>query len=275
MAKELIFKLKDKEFSAAPVKLERKKLYGWTETVATDSNGATCVPAYLSMEDVLIIPSGGLKQAYVNKDGKWLDKSELTAYDETGENILPILPSAFDSPIELSIKATIDEFLDNDWESVDRIRMNPLLRFDEEKGWIIEGRTPGVSAINIVVMQERPDKKPNKTDVRVSQLSDLTPFEELEKEKNDLLESTLLERRVFKKVSGSKTMIHKFLLWKTNKEQSGCFPAFVAYHTDFSNGRKDMLKRDMLYTNEENHARELLDAEITSHIKKGWEEVLV
>ena len=156
----------------------------------------------------------------------------------------------------------------------DRVRMNPLLRFDEEKGWLIEGRTPGVSAINIVVLQERPDKKPNKTDVRVSQLSDLTPFEELEKEEDDLPESKLLERRVFKKVSGSKTMIHKFLLWKTNKEQSGRFPAFVVYHTDFSNGRKDMIKRDMLYTNEEKHARELLEAEITSNIKKGWEEVM-
>lgn len=126
MAKELIFKLGDKEYAASPVKLERKKIYGWTETVATDRNGATCVPAYLSMEDVLIIPSGGLKQASVNKDGKWLDKSELTAYDESGENILPILPSAFDSAIHLNLKASIDEFLDNDWESVYQIMNDEL-----------------------------------------------------------------------------------------------------------------------------------------------------
>lgn len=118
MAKELIFKLGDKEYAASPVKLERKKIYGWTETVASDRNGETCVPAYLSMEDILIIPSGGLKQASVDNNGKWLNKSELTAYDETGENILPILPSAFDAPIDLNLKATIEEFLDNDWESV-------------------------------------------------------------------------------------------------------------------------------------------------------------
>ena len=155
----------------------------------------------------------------------------------------------------------------------DKIRMNPLLRFDEEKGWLIEGQTPGVSAINVVVVQQRPDKKPNKVDVRVSQLSDITPFEELEGGNVTLENSTLLERRVFKKVSGAKTMIHKFLLWKTNKEQSGRFPAYIIYHTDFSNGRKDMLKRDMLYTNDEAQARELFEAEITSNIKKGWEEV--
>lgn len=155
----------------------------------------------------------------------------------------------------------------------DRVRMNPLLRFDEEKGWLMEGMVPGVSAINIVVVQERPDKKPNSVDVRVSQLSDLTPFEELDKGLQELPESTLLVRRVYKKVSGAKTMLHKFLLWKTNKEQSGRFPAYVVYHTDFSNGRKDMIKRDMLYTNTEEHARELLEAEIAANIKKGWEEV--
>ncbi|MCH5346659.1 MAG: hypothetical protein J1E63_06085 [Muribaculaceae bacterium] len=118
MAKELIFKFAGKDFSAAPVKIERKKIYGWTDTVATDRNGDVCVSAYLSPDDVLIIPSGGLKQGSVSEDGRWLEKGELTAYDEAGENVLPILPSAFDAPIELTVKATIDEFLDNDWESV-------------------------------------------------------------------------------------------------------------------------------------------------------------
>lgn len=121
MAKELTFKLADKEYSAAPVKLERKKIYGWTDTVATDRNGDICQSAYLSTDEVLIIPSGGLKQATVSEDGKWLDKNELTAYSENGEDILPILPSAFDAPIVLSDKATLDEFLDNDWESIYQI----------------------------------------------------------------------------------------------------------------------------------------------------------
>lgn len=155
----------------------------------------------------------------------------------------------------------------------DRIKMNPLLKYDEEKGWLMEGMTPGVSAINIVVVQERADKKPNKTDVRVSQLSDLTPFEEPEGDKLKLEHSTLLDRKVYKKASGAKTMLHKFLLWKTNKEQSGRFPAFVIYHTDFSNGRKDMIKRDMLFTNDEQQAKDLFETEIAANIKKGWEEV--
>jgi len=85
--------------------------------------------------------------------------------------------------------------------------------------------------------------------------------------------STLLERKVYKKVSGEKVMLHKFLLWKTNKEQSGRYPAYVVYHTDYSSGRKDLLKRDMLYTSDEQQAREMLAAEIADNVKKGWEEV--
>ena len=118
MAKELIFKLGGKEFAGAPVKLERKKIYGWTDVVATDRDGDECVKAYLSPEDVLIIPSGGLKQATVDAEGRWVEKGELTAYSEDGTEVLPILPSAFDAPIELNVKASEDEFLDNDWESI-------------------------------------------------------------------------------------------------------------------------------------------------------------
>lgn len=118
MAKELIFKLSGAEYNAAPVKVERKKIYGWTDTVATDKNGDVCGSAYLSPDDALIIPSGGLKQAVVNEEGRWIEKSELIAYDEEGSKVLPTLPSSFDAPIELKEKATAEEFLDNDWESV-------------------------------------------------------------------------------------------------------------------------------------------------------------
>lgn len=118
MARELTFKLSGTDFAAAPVKLERKKLYGWATLVATDREGGVCESAYLSPDDSLIIPSGGLKQATVDSDGHWIDKSGLIAYSEDGEQVLPVLPSSFDAPIELTQKATAQEFLDNDWESV-------------------------------------------------------------------------------------------------------------------------------------------------------------
>ena len=155
----------------------------------------------------------------------------------------------------------------------DKIRMNPLLQYDDKAGWLMEGTTPGVSALGITVERERTDKQPNETDVRISQLTDICPFEEPEGGSAKLEKSELLERHVYKKVSGAKVMLHKFLLWKTNKEQSGRYPAYIIYHTDFSSGRKEMIKRDMLYSNDEKQIRELLAAEIADNVKKGWEEV--
>ena len=95
MAKELIFKLAGTEYGAAPVKLERKKIYGWTDVVATDRNGDVCNSAYLSPDDALIIPSGGLKQAVVDDGGRWVEKSALVAYSEDGSEVLPVRPSSF------------------------------------------------------------------------------------------------------------------------------------------------------------------------------------
>ena len=118
MAKELIFSLAGTDYGAAPVKLERKKVYGWTNTVATDRSGNVCGSAYLSPDDALIIPSGGLKQAVIDDEGRWVEKSELTAYDEDEQTVLTVFPSSFDAPIELKKKATMEEFLDNDWEAV-------------------------------------------------------------------------------------------------------------------------------------------------------------
>ena len=155
----------------------------------------------------------------------------------------------------------------------DKIKMNPLLKYDEDQGWLMESTTPGVSVLGITLERERTDKQPNETDVRISQLTDICPFEEVEKSQTSNLKSQLLERHVYKKVSGEKVMLHKFLLWKTNKEQSGRYPAYIIYHTDYSSSRKEMIKRDMLYSNDEQQIRDLLAAEIADNVKKGWEEV--
>jgi len=154
----------------------------------------------------------------------------------------------------------------------DRVKRNPVLRYDAKLGWLMEGITPGVSALGLVIVQERKDKKPTATDVRLSQLTDLCPFEE-ESAEGTMGKSELLDRQVYKKVSGTKVMLHKFLLWKTNKESSGRWPAYVLFHTDYSNSRKEMIKRDLLYSNDEQQIRALLEAEIAENIKKGWEKV--
>ena len=162
----------------------------------------------------------------------------------------------------------------------DKVRMNPLLRYlpspvgervGGEAGWLMEGMTPGVSALGLTFERERTDKTPNATDIRLSQITDLCPFEQQEGGMAKMEASQLLDRRIYKKVSGGKVMLHKFLIWKTNKEASGRYPAYVFYHTDYSSGRKEMIKRDMAYSCEEAQIRDIMEREITANIKKGWE----
>lgn len=155
----------------------------------------------------------------------------------------------------------------------DKVRTNALLTFDDEKGWLMNGMTPGISAFGLVFEREREDKSPTPSDIRISQLTDLCPFEEQQATMGKLEKSELLERRVFRKISGDKIMLHKFLIWKTNKERTGRYPAYIFYHTDYSSGRKDILKRDMSYSSDEQQIRSILASEMESNIKKGWEEV--
>lgn len=117
MAKELSFSLAGAEYAAAPVKLERKKIYGWSNLVATDNSGEVCGTAYLSPDDALLIPSGGYKQGTVDDAGRWVEKSELTAHDTDG-NELKQYASSFDAVISLDKTVSEEEFLDNDWEAV-------------------------------------------------------------------------------------------------------------------------------------------------------------
>lgn len=154
----------------------------------------------------------------------------------------------------------------------DKVRMNALVRFDGGQ-WLHEGMTPGVSAFGLSFIRERADKTPSETDIRVSQLSDLCPFEEIRGFKGEMTPSTVLDRRVYRKISGDKVMLHKFLIWKTNKEATGRYPAYIFYHTDYSSGRKDFIKRDMAYAPDEAGIRSIFEEEILSNVKKGWEAV--
>ena len=104
MAAALKFSLKGTEYEAVPVKLERKKLYGWTDVVATDAAGNVCTTAQVDPDGELIVPPGAVKSGILDEDGAWVDRSELVAVDAEGKE-LPIVPSSFGQTIELKDKA--------------------------------------------------------------------------------------------------------------------------------------------------------------------------
>ena len=90
----------------------------------------------------------------------------------------------------------------------------------------------------------RDDKKANKDDVRFSQITDMveinTNIDSLE-----LKKSEILDRQVFVKESKGQKMVRKFILIKTNKDNSPDYPAFVYHYTDFSPTRKSILKKEV------------------------------
>ena len=117
MASSLVFDLGGTVFEAVPVKLERKKLYGYADVVATDGSGEVCQAARLDPDGSLIVPPGGVKLGTLTEDGKWVERSELRAVDADGKE-LPVVPSSFGQVIALTDEAGEEDFLDHAWTSV-------------------------------------------------------------------------------------------------------------------------------------------------------------
>ncbi|MBF0224602.1 MAG: hypothetical protein HQK76_04020 [Desulfobacterales bacterium] len=116
MAKQLIFQ-KDKDYSFYLNRLDRKKLYGWKDIVATYGNNEECVKVEIDMSEALIIPKGGKALGVLDNNGNWVDKKDLKAVYKDGTQA-SLIPSVFDQPIKLDKTVTIDEFLDYCIESV-------------------------------------------------------------------------------------------------------------------------------------------------------------
>ena len=117
MAKNLNLLLSGHTFALAPTKIERKKLYGWTELRATDSDGYICRQVGLDSNGVTIIPKGATKIGMLCQDGNWMEKDELQPVYPDG-SVAESIPSSFDTVITLDHKATVEELLDHVISSV-------------------------------------------------------------------------------------------------------------------------------------------------------------
>ena len=79
MAKPLTFIHKGTETQLDPVKLDRKKLYGWTDKVTLDENNQECKLVSIDSSGSTLIPSGGLGQGILDDRGAWVERSEMIA----------------------------------------------------------------------------------------------------------------------------------------------------------------------------------------------------
>ncbi len=152
-------------------------------------------------------------------------------------------------------------------------KLNPLLEYADGKYSAVMN-TAGAVAHSPVIVRFRDDKSLCESDIRLSQVTDLCDFAEVKTVNlNDLSPSEIIVRKVYIKTQKDKRMVQKFLVWKTNKEHTGRFPAYVLHHTDYSFTRKDALKRDIRISNSLDQINALLNQIIAENIKKGWAEV--
>ncbi len=79
MAKALNLVLGGSKYALTPTKVERKKIYGWTELRATAPDNTVCRQAGLDSDGRTIVPKGATKMGMMTTNGQWMDKSELEA----------------------------------------------------------------------------------------------------------------------------------------------------------------------------------------------------
>lgn len=110
MARTLVFDLGGQTYAAAPTKVDRKKLYGWSETVAVDDDGNTLQVAAVDATGTVVVPSGGVALGMLDAEGLWVERTTLRAVTPDGADA-ELQPSSFDAPVPLVEKATPDDVL--------------------------------------------------------------------------------------------------------------------------------------------------------------------
>lgn len=136
-------------------------------------------------------------------------------------------------------------------------------------------RMPLVSVISPQYIRMRDDKEASAEDTSITQVTDLVEVEDASKsaDTSQRKPSKLLERVVYKKVMKDNLMVRKLMMWKTNKDDSIEFPAFVVYLTDFSPNRKNPLERDIKIASTEAAAKRMFKEMAEKNFVGGWEKV--
>mgnify|MGYP003623367085 CR=1 FL=1 len=207
------------------------------------------------------------KAELFKKFSKMVIKSE---YIDTDSNHIAFQMIKPEVVLEMNINDVI-------YETANGFVMNTLLTVDK-KGYKINSLVEGVSFIAPIFERFRDDKKADADDVRLSQIESFSNAEydettEPQVINADLPKSEILLRKVYRKKTGNKVIVQKYLIWKTNKEQSVDYPAYVLHYSNYSTDRKDNLQRDVRISSDKKQLFEIQKNMLAENIKQGWEKV--
>lgn len=172
------------------------------------------------------------------------------------------------------VEVTVGDLL---YETEAGPKMNTLLEIDDGT-YRIAGTVEGAKFIAPVFVRIRTDKKADAGDVRLTQIEHFaSPHSRSSvvetRQPAELPKSKLLFRDVYMKTIGEKIMLQKYMVWKTNKEQTGDYPAYVLYVANLSPQRQTPLQRDVDVSDSPEQIRELLKRAMEKNLKGGWRKV--
>lgn len=177
---------------------------------------------------------------------------------------------------DVVVEVTVGDLL---FETAAGPRMNAVLAIDRGAYRIVRS-VPGVKFLAPVFVRIRTDKRVDAGDVRLAQIERFaSPDDVLVQAPSELAKpvelpaSRLLFRDVYRKNVGDKVMVQKYMVWKTNKEQTGDYSAYVLYVANYSSGRLEPLQRDVDVSESERQIREMLARKMEKNLKGGWQKV--
>jgi hypothetical protein len=124
MAKCLTFAVSGSTYTAAPVKLDRKKLYGWHSTRAIAEDGSECTLVSMDESAGLLLPRGCIGMGNLSPEGEWVERSSLKTTALDGGELTPH-KSSYDIVISLERTVNTEEFLNHTITAVYKLTAPP------------------------------------------------------------------------------------------------------------------------------------------------------
>jgi hypothetical protein len=111
MAKSIHFKGSNVDFTAGIVKVDRKKIYGYSKIEVKDEHGNLCSLASLSDDGSHILPSGSSGIAKFDSENNFIENADIMAVDIDGKPA-QLVPGIFEQVVELKKTDNIADYLD-------------------------------------------------------------------------------------------------------------------------------------------------------------------
>lgn len=123
MARKAELSINGQSFLAEFLKVDRKKIYGWSTVEVFDEKGSECRMANLA-EGRYVLPSGSSALVILNAKGETVSQSSLIGVDAQG-NRVELVPSIYDQTVVLR-EANMDEYFSLAVKSVYQLNIEEI-----------------------------------------------------------------------------------------------------------------------------------------------------